>query len=306
MPDELPDLRASQEKWEKRAKPAPEGEKEGSSSSSDKSKKKKKAKKKKEKKKLKKEKRKSMGGRTNATKPLESLFKGTGLDPSAENRRILLRKVKKKMKKDKGSSSSSSSTGSVVSDSEVEQSMLEERSKIRRLADLAPGVLASEGLRVMKDHVLTANGTPWGVDKTSLPPIVTQYIKQQCMGKATAPMGRELLTLAAVADCLLQGRVAEGTDILFQRVKSLEQMMAGQSWMLSQKLEILPGPDVGIASRAELQAAQRERRLDDQTKAPAALGERNKGKGQGKSKEKEREKGGKGKQKSGAREDTKK
>lgn len=301
--DELQQLREAQEKWEGKEKTKDKKEKDDSSSSS-KGKKKKKTKKK-EKKKQRKEKRKRMGGRANALKTMESLFSGTGLDPVPENRRILLRKVKSRMKKEKPSSSSSSSTSGTSEESEVEANMLEERSKIQRLAEVAPGVLAFEGLRMMKEHVLTANGTPWGADKSALPAVVGQYVRQHCIPKTSAPMGREMLTLATVADYLLQARPAEAIDVVFQRVKALEQMASGQNWMLAQKLEIIPGPDPGVASRAELQVAQRERRLDEKTKSPAAMGEKGKSTSQGKGREKGKEKG-KSKGKGGSKEDNKK
>ena len=91
------------------------------------------------------------------------------------------------------------------------------------------------------------------IDKESLPPLGSVYVRQHCVPKASAPMARELLTLAAVCDCLPQARPAEATDTAIQRVKALELMMSGQSWMTSQKLEIIPGPEPGVATRAELQ-----------------------------------------------------
>lgn len=303
--DELAGLRQAQEQWAGKDKKEEAAEKVGSSSSSQGKNKKKKKAKKKEKKKQLKERRKKLGGKANALKTTEALFSGTGLDPCAENRKLLLRKVKSRMKKEKGTSSSSSSTMSSEGDSEMEANMLEERSKIQRLAEVAPGVLACEGLRAMKDHVLTANGTPWGADRKALPAVVLQYVRQHCVPQASAPMAREFLTLAAVADCLLQARPAEAIDIVFQRVKALEQMAAGQHWMLAQKLEIIPGPDPGVASRAELQVAQRERRLDEKTRSPAAPGEKSKGKAQGKGRDRDRDKG-KGKAKGGNKEDSKK
>lgn len=302
--DELPALRAAQLAWEGKDKPEAAEKVRSSSSSKEKTKKKKKEKKK-EKKRLRKEKRKKMGGRANALKTTAALFSGTGLDPDVENRRILLKKVKGRLKKNKATSSSSSSTDSTDSDSGMEQSLLEERSRIKKLSEIAPGVLSSEGLRAMKEHVLTANGTPWGEDKTTLPPVVSQYLRQHCLPKVSAPMAREMMTLGCIADCMLQARPAEATDICFQRIKSLEQMASGQSWMVSQKLEIIPGPEAGATSRAELQAAQKERQLDEKTKPPGVQGEKGKSKSQGKGKDREREKG-KSKGKGSGKEEAKK
>lgn len=143
----------------------------------------------------------------------------------------------------------------------------------------------------MKEHLLTSTGSLWGVDRDSLPPVVGQYIRQHCVPKTTAPMARELLTLGAISDCLLQSRPAEAADIAMQRIKALELLISGQPWMTSQKLEIIPGPDPGVASRAEVQVAQKESRLDAQSRPPASQGEKAKGKAQGKSRDREPGKG---------------
>ena len=287
---ELPHLQAAHEAWR--------GEKdkdEKVSSSSSQEKRKKKKSKKKEKKKQRKEKRKKVGGKINAQKTPQVLYSGTGLDPDPENRRILLKKIKARLKRSKDPTDSSSTSGSSGSGSEMEQNMLSERSKIQKIAEMAPGLLTCEGLRAMKEHVLTSAGNPWGVDKESLPPLVGQYVRQHCVPKTSAPMARELLTLAAICDCLLQARPAEAIDIAIQRVKALELMMSGQSWMTSQKLEIIPGPEPGVATRAELQVAQKESRLDAQIKTPGNPWEKGKGKYKGKDGDKGK---GKGKYKS--------
>lgn len=188
------------------------------SSSSSKKKKRDKKVKKKEKKKDK-EKSSGLGGRANAVKPLADLYGGTGMDPRPEKRRSLRRRVKRKLKKEKETSSSSGSSSTSEGGGPMELSLLEQRSKIQRIAELAPGLLSSEALTLMKDHLLQASGTPWGVDDASLPPLVMQYVRQHCIPKASPPVARELSTLALVCDHLLMGRAAEGLDTAFQRVR---------------------------------------------------------------------------------------
>lgn len=291
LPDELSHLRAAHDQW-RGAKKAEKAEGEASSSASRGSKKKKKKAKKKEKKKTRKELSKKMGGRANAQKELAHLFDGTGLDPKPDRRRYLLKRMKKRLKKELPSSSTSSSSSSSNHELEIEVNMLDERSKIQRIAQMAPGVLTAEGLRAMKEMVLQANGTPWALDQDSLPPLVTQYVRQQCLTKASGAMAREMLTHATVCDYLLQGRVAEAIDSAFQRVKALEVQVSGQSWITAQKLEVIPAIDTGLASRAELQVAQRETHLDQKAKGSSTTPDRgDKGKGYGKGKNKDRQKG---------------
>lgn len=246
-----------------------------------------------------------MGGKANAQKDLGQLFNGTGLDQRPERRRYLLRRTKKKLKKQLPSSTGSSSSSSSSKEMDVEINMMEERSKIQRIAQLAPGTLTAEGLKLMKEVVLQANGTPWSIDKDTLPPLVTQYIRQQCLQRASGAMAREMLTHAAVCDYLLQGRVAEAIDAAFQRVKALELLVGGQNWVMAQKLEVIPVVESTLASRAELQVAQRETQLDMKAKGGASTTDKGKGKNPGKGKDKDRGKGGYN-PKGGQKEDPKK
>lgn len=303
--DELAGLRAAQEAWPG-DRPKEKKEKDDRSTSSSTKKKKKRKEKKKQKKKESKEKEKKLGGKLNAIKPLEALYSGTGLDPLPERRRLLRKRVKKRLKKEKESSSGGSSSTSGEESEHFEMSMLEQRSKIQKISELAPGLLTSEGVQNMKHHVLQANGTPWGIEDTSLPPLVLQYVRQFCLAKASPPLMRELQTLATICDLLLQGRASESIDVAFQRVKSLELSLAGHHWVTAQKVELLRGPDVGIAGRGEVELAQKEARLDLKAKGSASSSEKG-GKGKATGKGKEREKGkGKDKAKGSSKEEGKK
>lgn len=306
--DELRNLRAAQQEWQREVPGGSKEKKEKKSDSSSEGGKKKKKEKKKQKRREAKEKAKKLGGRAQATKPLEQLYSGTGLDPDPDRRASLRRKIKKKLRKDKESSTSAGSSSSSEADVKGQDvGMLDQRSKIQRIAELAPGVLTGEGLQAMKQNVLQASGTPWSVDDTSLPPLVTQYIRQFCLGKASPPVTRELLTLAAVCDHLLQGRVAESVDVAFQRIKSLELSLSGHSWITSQKVEILARPEAGIASRAEVQVAQREASLDYKAKGSSSSNFDKGGKGKAPGKSKDRDKGkGKDRGRGGNRDEGKK
>ena len=75
-----------------------------------------------------------------------------GLDPDLKARRRLVRKVRKVLKKSAETSSSSSSTSSASSrDLGMEgEELLQDRSKVHRIAVLAPGLLSAQTVANMK------------------------------------------------------------------------------------------------------------------------------------------------------------
>lgn len=171
---DTPALREEEEQW-RREKEAEEKKrkKRSTSSSRSRSRRKKKKKKKKEVRVGQGEGtapvRMKLGGKTTAKKSLEALFLGTGLDPDPKNRKRLLRKVKQKLKKAKDSSSSSSSTSSEDS-SEVQEGLLQDRSKVHRIASMAPGVLAAQGIGNMQQYLVRVTGSGWEEGGSQLPP----------------------------------------------------------------------------------------------------------------------------------------
>ena len=71
----------------------------------------------------------------------------------------------------------------------------------------------------------------------------------------SAPLKREHLTLSTVLDCILRGEILKGSDILTQRLKSLEQIAHGAPAHLALKLEILPPESTTLASIEESRTA---------------------------------------------------
>ena len=232
-PDENAPLRQQQEEWEKNRRRDQQEEQEGSSISRGEGEKEKKKKKDKKKGRSKKDRRKSapkVGGRAVAKKDPQHLYAGTGLDPDPKQRRRLRRKLKRKLKKAKSTSSSSSRSSSSSSSGEVGEEVLEDRSKVQKMAELAPGVLTAASLQQMKTFVLQASGSTWGSDTEVLPPIMSQYVRQHLSHRASGGLLREMVTLAFAADLLLQSRPAEALDAISQRLKSLELVVSGQPW----------------------------------------------------------------------------
>lgn len=301
--DELGPLRADADRWKAKQPVDVESK---SSDSKEKKKKKKKDKKDDEKAaKKKKKKKKKVGGRLIARKKLEDIYGGTGLDPDYKSRRLLVKKTRKRLRKTKASSSSSGSTSSTSSSSlqDGEDHLLEDKSRIQRIASLAPGMLTHQGIQNMKENINQAGGTPWGIEESSIPPICLQYTRQFLAPKASQAMSRELLTLSHLLDCLLQGRIAEAADAATQRLKALEMVQQGQSWSTAGKVELVPGSDPMVSSRPELQIASKEAQLEAKTRNSSWSSNekgKSKSKGSGKGKEKEKGKtGGKGDAKKG-------
>ena len=239
-----------------------------------------------------------LGGKTAAKKATDALFQGTGLDPSWKNRKKILKLVKKKLKKTRESSSSSASSTSTTSSGSGGENVLEDRSKLHRIAAIAPGVLAAQGICNMKEFLTQVAGTGWEEDRQSLPPLLGLYHRTYMVGRLSGGVSREFSTLCWIGDLLLQGRASEAMDALVQRLKSLELTAGGTNWATSQKLELVPPPTASIGGRSEIQVARKEAKLDQQVLPSASAFEKGRTKGKEKGKDKTKDKG-KGKSKEG-------
>jgi hypothetical protein len=135
------------------------------------------------------------------------------------------------------------------------------------------------------------------LDEHSLPPVMSQYARMHLASKGSGGILREVMTLAFVGDLLLQGRAAEALDGVSQRLKSLELVLGGQTWSTAQKVEVAPSLEATISSRAELQVALKESKLDSQTRS-GGMSSCEKGRSKGKTKDKDKGKNEKGKGKS--------
>ena len=276
--DELALLRAREVKdtpLEERGK-----EEASSSSSSERSKKKRKRSKKKKKKDKKAKKRKlekdkkdkpekiedlrTPDGSTpmaDSTKTQEALFSGTGLDPKDKVRRKVVRKARSylgKRKKDKSSSSGTSSTTSgterEVEDPE-EMSLFQETAKCKALCERFPGVLTQASLVAMRESLLLEMGAEAEVSGPKASAVM--YARQQLAKKATGPVLREVLNLCTSLDHIIRGNPARAADVITQRLKSLELIMAGTHWSIAQRLECTGAENPGISSRSEVRTAQK-------------------------------------------------
>ena len=317
---EMEALAADHERWKEEQETKEKEEKEkkekkakkDSSTSEEKKKKKKKKEKKKAKKKEKKEEKEKekkeksedspeeretrLGGKAVARKPLEDCYTGTGMDPSYRRRRRLARKVKKTLKKAKDGSTSTASSGETGETDEEMEPVMDDRNRIHRIHSMAPGLLASTTLTAMQPHVLALGGGMWSKSEHSLEPVVSQYHRHFLSPRMAGAMAREVTTLSWLSDLLIQGRIAEGLDVAMQRLKSLEMTASGTPWSQSAKIELAPDATPAMSSRAEVQVAMKEAKLDFQTRGTGG-GDKGNGKGKTKDKGKGKNKDAKGKQK---------
>lgn len=243
-----------------------------------------------------------MGGKSVAKKDLIQVFGGTGLDPDHRLRRRLVHRVKKRLKKGKETSSSSSSSSAGDSEETEAEMLMEDRNRVHRIAAQAPGLLTAMGVEAMKPFLVQVGNTGWQDEGTNLPPILSQYARTYVMGKMTGGVHREFSSLAWIGDL---GRIAEGMDCLFQRMKSLELVSKGEAWQSAQKLELVPPLEPSLThltQRSERQLAQKEGKLDRDVKGNMVNSEKGKGKSKDKWSDRGNDRGkdrGKGKQKEG-------
>ena len=219
-----------------------------------------------------------------AQKELAAVYGTTGLDPDAKVRKRLLKRLKKKIKKKKGSSAESSgssleeeaSQASSLASSESGE-IFEEAQKVRTIARKAPGLLTYGTVKEMQRQLLTSAGTVWSQERASVPPIALQYYRTQLANRLSGGAAREALTLSWAIDLALQGKMAQATDTLSQRLKSLELVASGASWSVAQRVEVVPMERGRLSSRAEAQAAAKEDKEELKTRQMAKGKDKGKG-----------------------------
>ena len=233
----------------------PPGKEEKGSSSSTSSKKKRKKKKKKKK-----------PFKVIAKKDYQRLFETTGLDKDVKIRKKVAKLARKAMrKKAKGSSEEDSATASKEDDAEEMETLFQESQRTQLAAKAGPGSLTAHAVRQMRRQMLTTMGQD--IEENSpIQPVALQFYRQILREKLSPIMSREVMNLATVIDALLEGRVAFPADVAIQRVKALEAISNGASWVVAQRYELCP-PDLGqLASTSEAAAAARETKEEIRTR----------------------------------------
>lgn len=162
---------------------------------------------------------------------------------------------------------------------------------MKKLAKQTFGVLTATWLRECQDYLMTAQGQMWSAQVGEVPPIAVHYYRTQVAPKMSGPMSREFHSWAFCLDLLLQGRTAEGADLITQRLKSLSSTHSGVHYSISQKLELLPQERSNPASLEETQEAAKAARQEELVYSKASRAPKPWGTSQGS----EQSKGGKGK-----------
>ena len=222
-------------------------------------------------------------------KSLSSVFGGTGLDPNPARRQRVLRrakrlgrshkKKKKKSSSSKASGSSSSSTSSSSSRMGVDTGLFDGEDKLQRIWKKCPGALTTGALREARQGLLSQAGTLWNVDQGELPPVFTQYCRQQILAPMTVSpvLTQELLTLSQALDLLLQGRVASTADVLCQRIKCVESLAKGYHWSVGRQLELVRSDQFSIAEGSEALSAARKAKEEERLRSLVSKGAASKG-----------------------------
>eukprot|EP00435_Cladocopium_sp_Y103_P035179 s487_g9.t1 len=212
-------------------------------------------------------------------KPLESLFKNTGMDPDPTRRAKVLKRArklgkkgkKKRKKKDKGSTSSSRSASSSSSDSSDEdygsEGLFEDEKRLRTIWKKCPGSLAARSIQEIKRNLVTSAGTAWEMNKSALPPIYTQYGRQVIMPGMSASLQQESLTICQGLDLLARGSVAACMDLLNQRLKSLEALGRGAHWSYCRQHELIRVEETGMTEDQEKISAARRAREEERLRS---------------------------------------
>eukprot|EP00438_Fugacium_kawagutii_P002234 Skav227450 [mRNA] locus=scaffold2491:114911:120840:+ [translate_table: standard] len=217
---------------------------------------------------------------------LSAIFGGSGLDPNPKVRQSLIKrarknskKKKKKKKKDSSDHSSNSSSSSSSSTLGIEGSaaLHDNERRLKMIHRKFPGVLSCTTLSELRNSLMTQAGTLWDVDKGSLPPIYTQYVRQNLAHCMMPAMLQEATTLGQAIDGLLQGRVAGTVDILSQRLKSLESTAKGAHWTVGRQLELIRSEISTMTDEAETMEALRRAREEEKMRSLTGKGSSAKG-----------------------------
>lgn len=115
-----------------------------------------------------------------------------------------------------------------------------------------PGKLLEKGFSTMHEQIGTFFGSLNKEASTTLSPVAVRYLLSfampQFQGGISPERYRELRTLATCLDMIVEGRAAEGADVLMQRFKGILMSIRDKSDAASRWIELLPFEDAPTAS----------------------------------------------------------
>lgn len=213
----------------------------------------------------------------------------------------MVKYAKKKVAKKKASSSDDSSSEESDTDeisSEEGMDILNDGNKIKQMSRHAPGTLTAMGILRMQEALTEQEGV-WKLqdDTQALPSIALRYTRSALCSRLTGGAQKEALTLASALDLALQGRCAESADVMMQRLKAMERVSQGSSWASAERMELTPTVAPQISSRAEVDQANKEAKMDLRAKGGFQTSYNPKGFTKGKKGKTDEKGAGKGKKK---------
>lgn len=124
--------------------------------------------------------------------------------------------------------------------------------KLRMVSQQHPGKLLEKGFSTMHEQIGTFFGSLNKEASTTLSPVAVRYLltfaMPQFQGGISPERYRELRTLATCLDMIVEGRTAEGADVLMQRFKGILMSIRDKSDAASRWIELLPFEDAPTAS----------------------------------------------------------
>lgn len=147
-----------------------------------------------------------------------------------------------------GSSESSSSLSSHSSVFRVTSASGGASSQLRLIewAKRRPGKLAQKGLQTTQDRIGSESEEP--MHSWSAAPPVAKLCHLRSLEPQNASAGlqnwREMQTLCHILDHFAMGRVAQASDLVFQRLKSIEKSVHESNWEKAKFLELILGEKV--------------------------------------------------------------
>lgn len=161
--------------------------------------------------------------------------------------------------------------------------------KVKEIGDRFPGALSAQALNQMRLGLLQDLGVE--NEATGLKPVAVQYVRQQLIKKASPPVQRELLTIGSAVDLLLKAKPAAACDVLLQRLKAMESILAGSHWAVAQKQEPVGKDGLMLTGAEELTIAQKDAWQENRSLWLSSLPSGSQGKGRGKDEKGDQRKG---------------
>ena len=176
------------------------------------------------------------------------------------------KKKKKKKRRHRDSSDTDTDTEEMPEDGSLFQ-VAPSRSteaEIQETAQRHPGRLYLQGISEVTKWLGTRGGA--SSDAVGTASKVVTYLNSVFHGRHTPQdvgprTARELRHVAECLDGLATGNLPCVADMLMQRFKALEQSVVDKGWATARHLELVPASEVGLASRAEQLAANKQELL---------------------------------------------